>query len=217
VALVALRSIESNGRDRLHLAVPPKSRAILNPNAVSPDGQRIALIMAMEASQVPRLFVRRLDSLELTEIPGSERGVGPFWSPDSGQIAFWKLGVGGLMKVNVAGGAPQLVCKECLKGGGAEWFGATWSATNVIAFSEAGKLFRVPARGRPSHWALVPETGRYWPSSSPTAGATSICPGPRPDADHVGAFRPAPAPRGLGHTPPIPPGYWSSHDAVVAN
>ncbi len=154
---------------RLPLAVPPKSQVGFGPNAVSPDGQRIAL--AMSGDQVPRLFVRRLDALDPTEIPGSERGIGPFWSPDSREIAFWRLGLGGLMKVNVAGGAPQVVCKECLKGGGAvTGLGATWSTTDVIVFSDMGRLFQVPARGGDPEplGALLPgEAGRYWPQFLP--------------------------------------------------
>ena len=73
--------------------------------AVSPDGQRLALVLSLP-DKPPQLFVRPLDALALDAGAGGESGFGPFWSPDSRQIAFW--GPTGLRSVDLAGGAAQV-------------------------------------------------------------------------------------------------------------
>jgi Tol biopolymer transport system component/predicted Ser/Thr protein kinase len=157
---------------RLHLALPPRAYASLFPNSVSPDGQKVALVMGVGDRSVPRVFVRSLDALAPMEIPGSERGVAPFWSPDGRVVAFWMLGTGGLMKANLAAGtAPELLCDSCLKAAGAAGtFGATWGTSDVIVFSDLGRLFRVSARGgdlQPLGDPVPGEQGRYWPQFLP--------------------------------------------------
>ena len=171
VLLFQLNRVSRARPVRLHLATAPGAQAFLTPNAVSPDGQKIALVMRSASSPVPRLFLRSLDVLLPVEVPGGERGVGPFWSPDGRQLAFWKLGLGGLYKVDAAGGGtPELLCQACLGGGGADAFGATWGPTGVIVYSDVGKLLRVPAQGgdpEPLGAVLPGENGRYWPQFLP--------------------------------------------------
>jgi eukaryotic-like serine/threonine-protein kinase len=154
---------------RFFVGLPPNAQlAGLASPVVSPDGRRIALALDFP-DNLPQVFVRPLDALSPTVVPGSDRGSRPFWSPDSRQIAFWRAS-GGLMKVNLGGGPPQLICKECLKGGSGVGYGATWGPTDVIVYSDAGRLFRVSARGGEPEplGALVPgETGRFWPQFLP--------------------------------------------------
>ncbi|HEY6548724.1 MAG TPA: protein kinase, partial [Vicinamibacteria bacterium] len=153
---------------RLHIALPPKAK-LQSDGVVSPDGQRIAFSMSLPGS-LPQIFVRSLDALAPTAVPGGEMSFLPFWSPDSRQIAFWGLKTG-LRKVDLAGGPAQLVCKDCRTGGGTGAdYGATWGPTDAIVFSDAGKLFRVAANGGDPEplGALVPgETGRFWPQFLP--------------------------------------------------
>jgi Tol biopolymer transport system component len=153
---------------RLHVALPPKAK-LQSDGVVSPDGQRIAFSMSLPGS-LPQIFVRSLDALAPTAVPGGEMSFLPFWSPDSRQIAFWGLKTG-LRKVDLAGGPAQLVCKDCRTGGGTGAdYGATWGPTDVVVFSDAGKLFRVAANGGDPEplGALVPgETGRFWPQFLP--------------------------------------------------
>ena len=45
-------------------------------------------VLAAPPGQGPQLFVRALDALTLTPVPGGEGGAVPFWSADGRQIAF---------------------------------------------------------------------------------------------------------------------------------
>jgi hypothetical protein len=106
---------------------------------ISPDGRRLAYVATTSAGQT-LLYVRRLDALEARAIPGTEGAGRPFWSPDSTSVAF---GAGGKLKrVDLAGGAPMILCDATLPRGG------SWNEDGVILFSERSSgLMRVPAGG----------------------------------------------------------------------
>ena len=71
--------------------------------ALSPDGTRLVYVANRGGKR--QLFLRRMDRLEATPIPGTEGGNGPFFSPDGQSVGFV---VGGKMKkVLVSGGTPQ--------------------------------------------------------------------------------------------------------------
>jgi len=71
--------------------------------ALSPDGTN--LVYVANSGGKRQLYLRRLDQLEATLIPGTEDGHSPFFSPDGQSVGFI---VGyNLMTVSVSGGAPQ--------------------------------------------------------------------------------------------------------------
>jgi Tol biopolymer transport system component len=145
---------------RFEVALPENAEPdVLSPAAVSPDGERIALSLTLAGDPRPKVFIRALDSVALTPLPGGEDGTGPFWSPDGKELAFFAM-PGVLKKVRVSGGAPVTLCRTP----GAQ--GATWGREGTILLSTAGRLFRVPASGG-DVTAAAPlvegETGRYWP------------------------------------------------------
>jgi eukaryotic-like serine/threonine-protein kinase len=81
---------------------------------ISPDGS--AVLFRANGG----IYVRRLDSFHATLLPGSEMSVGePFWSPDSGSVFYTAYGAGGLIKVRVPDGAPEMVMQipEPTRGG----------------------------------------------------------------------------------------------------
>ena len=68
--------------------------------AISPDGMRLVYV-----SGTPRkLFTRRLDQPKVTELPGTQDAVAPFFSPDGQWIGF-KVGREKVSKISVEGGA----------------------------------------------------------------------------------------------------------------
>jgi Protein kinase domain len=79
---------------------------------ISPDGS--AVLFAAKRG----LYLRRLDSFNATLLPGSEMSaIEPFWSADSGSVFY--PAPGGLVKVRVPDGAPEMVMQlpEASRGG----------------------------------------------------------------------------------------------------
>jgi eukaryotic-like serine/threonine-protein kinase len=126
----ALRfEILENGQFKLENAAP----------SVSPDGRWVAFFAPGNDGK-SHLWLRALDSLESRAIPGTETPnalpAPPFWSFDSKTIVFSNntatSAFGQLMRVDVAGGTPQVICNIQ-----ASLTGATWSPDGVIVFSDA--------------------------------------------------------------------------------
>ncbi|HEV2349499.1 MAG TPA: protein kinase [Terriglobia bacterium] len=129
VARLAITILDA---DKLALGLTP---AI----TLSPDGRR--LVYSADHGGTNQLFVRPLDSLEATPIPGTEGAESPFFSPDGLSLGFF---AGGKMKrVSLSGGAPLTICNAAADRG------ATWLPDDTIIFSPAftSPLFRVPAAG----------------------------------------------------------------------
>jgi serine/threonine protein kinase len=95
--------------------------------ALSPDGE--FLVYAATRNGTSRLFLRPLDRLDATPIPGSEGAESPFFSPDGKWVAFFTAD--GLKKVNVEGGAP-VVLADVMNTVGVS---GSWSPLGEILFS----------------------------------------------------------------------------------
>ncbi|MDP3718717.1 MAG: protein kinase [Acidobacteriota bacterium] len=138
-----------------------------SPLVVSPDGQRIALVLA-DGAGTQRLWMRTLDATAPRLLAGTEGASSPFWSPDSRWIAFFSQGK--LKRIAIAGGETQILCDTGAGGGG------TWSRDDVILFAPASSgesgLVRVPGGGGTPVpvTALDPtrgESNHLWPQFLP--------------------------------------------------
>ena len=127
--------------------------------ALSPDGRTLVLRRAA-ANGAEQLFLRRLDRLEMTPIPGTTEAFDPTFSPDGQWIAF---SVGRqLFKVAVKGGNPIRLATLP----SARSTGITWTSGGDIVYAvQSDSLFAVKGTGGvPRALAAAPQGAMaLWP------------------------------------------------------
>jgi serine/threonine-protein kinase len=109
---------------------------------LSPDGTRLVYVASVAGGR-QKLFTRRLDQPQATELPGTEGAGGPFFSPDGLWIGFftpYKIN-----KISVEGGA-VIPLTEISTFAGASW----GEDSNIIASEPYSSLLRIPSGGGPS-------------------------------------------------------------------
>jgi serine/threonine protein kinase/Tol biopolymer transport system component len=110
--------------------------------ALSPDGTLLAFVAPSATSGTAQLYVRALQQLQATALPGTAGARDPFFSPDGQWIAFFADGR--LKKISVRGGASVTLCDARNARGGA------WAEDGSIIFQPEGNatpLFRVSSAG----------------------------------------------------------------------
>jgi serine/threonine protein kinase len=112
--------------------------------ALSPDGRRIAVNVWSSSGNI---WVFTFDGSQPKQLTDTGLANYPFWSPDSSTVGFFQGSR--LVTMSSAGGVATTVAS--IPGGNAAGptaaAGATWNRDNVIVFSNAARLFRVPASG----------------------------------------------------------------------
>ena len=110
--------------------------------ALSPDGTQLA-VRGLDETGNPQLYLRRLDSMELTPIEGSASGWLPFFSPDGRNLAFYALG--SIKVAPIAGGAARVIASA--SGG---FTGGVWVGDSIVFTGQSEPaLYRVPSAGGP--------------------------------------------------------------------
>ena len=142
--------------------------------AISPDGSQLAYVARQGGAQ--QLYLRAMDSLESTSIPGTEGAVSPFFSPDGQWLGFFSGGR--LKKVSVNGGAVQTL------GDASQPLGASWGGHGMIAFASAiGVVQQVPDAGgspQPLIRFAKGDASQRWPEFLPGDKAMLFAAGTSP-------------------------------------
>jgi Tol biopolymer transport system component len=134
-----------------------------NSGTISPDGKTLVFVAADATGKV-LVWVRPLDSLTATALPGTDGAAFPFWSSDSRFLAFFTQTR--LRRMPAGGGPVQTVAElsSTPRGG-------TWNAQGVILFATAGSaIMRVSADGGQPAPVTTPDAqnpGHQWPSFLP--------------------------------------------------
>lgn len=101
-----------------------------------------------------RIWIRHLDSWDARAVEESQRGVIPFWSPDSRWLAFGRGKK--LLKVPATGGRPVLITEA--DGAFSMVAGGAWSIDGQIFFSTADSgIFVVSAEGGVPEMYVAPD------------------------------------------------------------
>jgi serine/threonine protein kinase len=126
---------------RFSISSPPDSEFtfVFPGAAISPDGT--LLVFTAQRGQQSTLWLRPLNSLDARQLPGTETGNFPFWSPDGRSIAFYSTAERMLKRVDTVGGTPQSLCEA------QSFEGGTWSRQGVILYSTGFGIRQVPAAG----------------------------------------------------------------------
>ena len=97
------------------------------PPAISPDGQHVTYSAARSNGRIG-LFLLSLSSGQTRELPATDNGLYPFWSPDSRFIAFFANGA--LKKIALADGTVNQITSGIINGRG-----GSWSRDDVVLFT----------------------------------------------------------------------------------
>lgn len=136
---------------RMSILLPERSRALSL--AVSPDGRSLAVVLVKDGKQ--QIWIRTVDSFQLTALAGTEGAADPFWSPDGRFIAFFADAK--LKKIESSGGPVQTLCDAL------GVLGGTWNRKGDILIGALWKVQRVsevggPVTDLPGHAAAGTET-----------------------------------------------------------
>ena len=168
LAILRFRSVPVEAT-RFVVSLPPGTTTAVNETrtriAVSPDGRRLAIVLAKDGRQ--QIWIRSLDSVTAEPLASTEGALSPFWSPDSRFVGFFSPGEGAIKKVEVTGGPARTICAAQADSV------PTWGTDGTILFTQfLDGIYRVSADGgTPTRVTQLDKSQRelnhYWPQFLP--------------------------------------------------
>ena len=155
--------------------VPPESAPLAVSGfgrdvVISGDGTRMAYNGPIPGGAIPRINLRSIDQVNGAALPGTVRGIAPFFSPGGEWVGFYNTEANALQKVSIFGGPPVTLTETPLV------LGASWGTDDQIIFGRASRdaggprpgLLRVSGGGgEPEPLTTVDaergETSHTWP------------------------------------------------------
>jgi serine/threonine-protein kinase len=179
VAFDATRTEPPGPVIRYSLALPlgeELAANVVRPRVVlSPDGDKLLYIAAGDGV-VSRLRVRERDALVATELFGTERAQGAFFSPDGTRFGFVRpaRGTQELMVASFSGGPPLLLIDTLVGMDGASWGTDEFVYYDGLTGGGTRGIMRIPAAGGASEQVTTVDTARgesdhVWPQILPDA------------------------------------------------
>jgi len=129
---------------RFEIAVESTPGEVLESPVISPNGQMVVY------RHRGRLWIRDLSAFESRELPDTQSGIEPFWSPDSQWVGFAQGRL--LMKAPVSGGPAQQIAT--MSSGFVAEAGAAWLEDGTIVYTTGNSpLMAVSSLGgTPTVW-----------------------------------------------------------------
>jgi Tol biopolymer transport system component len=149
------RSPGTGGVERAKLIVPgPHGTQLLadaEAIAISPDGRTLAFV-ASDSTGTASIWLRPLDGLDARELPGTDRALQPFWSPDGRALGFFADTK--LKTIRLESGKIEALCDAPDPRGG------SWGSRGTILFAPIamGALYSVPSEGGAVTLEAAPDT-----------------------------------------------------------
>ncbi|HUA61591.1 MAG TPA: protein kinase [Verrucomicrobiae bacterium] len=140
---------------RLEIVLPTDVHLSVFTPRISPDGRMVAFVASGGGDTRTRIWIRRLDSLDLRPLAGTEgANTNLFWLPGSRMLVYSSEGK--LRKIDVTGGPPQAICDAGSMGGG------FLTAGNKIVFGTRNKgILACPAEGGQAEPVLPLDAGGH--------------------------------------------------------
>jgi serine/threonine-protein kinase len=158
-----LRPAAPGAVTRFSLALPDSQQLSNTSNggrvALSPDGRTVVYVGGGVRDGTRRLWVRRLDQLNATPLPGTEGAGNPSFSPDGSRIAFLANTTPRALKIVPVIGGPALTLTDSLVDAG----GVSWGSDGYIYYDghlEGDGVARIRETGGPPEIASRPDSAR---------------------------------------------------------
>jgi serine/threonine-protein kinase len=167
IALLLLRGRADSGPQAdLELSVMlPRNTELYGMNnafELSPDGS--TLVFTAGRNDSTRLYARRLDDFTMRQLPGTEGGDAPFFSPDGRWVGFFARRERQMKKVLLAGGTPIVIAEDLESGAGyGQWgrndtiYFANWPDIQIRKVAASGGAIGTVTHGAPPDgWWRLP-------------------------------------------------------------